>query len=118
MTDGTASTMSFTLHTQEGTQATIRLEAAGDAVTMAAPSLRRIIAIPAGLAAPYVNLFLHRTDLYRARGFLVEIGKQGGVQRRRLIQPGGAMSVVVQSLWLSALASTMKCFSSVSHVPS
>lgn len=95
---------------REGAQATIRLDDVTDAVTMNSPSLRKVIAIPADFAAPYVNLFLHRTDLYRARGFLAEIDKQGGAQRPRLIQPGGAMSIVFQALWLSALASTMKCF--------
>ena len=103
-------TMSYTIHMREGAQATIRLDDVTDAVTMTSPSARKVVAIPADFAVPYVNLYLHRTDLYRARGFLAEIDKQGGVLRPRLIQHGGAMSVVFQALWLSALASTMKCF--------
>jgi hypothetical protein len=65
---------------------------------------RRMIAIPDDLAAPYVNLSLHKVDLNRAREFLVEFDKRGGVP------PGLPMDVVYKALWHSALASTMKCF--------
>lgn len=89
------------------------MDEATKAITMdikGPPSLRRIIEIPADLAAPYVNLFLHKVDLNRAREFLVEFDKQGGVPPPGGIRPGLAMTVVCQALWHSALASTMKCF--------
>lgn len=104
----TDSTMSYTFHRRGGAQAKITVN--DETIEMKAPSQRNIIAIPTDLAARYVNLCLHRTDLYRARAFLVEIDKQGGVPKPVLIQAGEALSVVFHALWLSALASTMKCF--------
>jgi hypothetical protein len=104
-------TMSYTLHFRANSQAAITL--GDDATITMAPkggSQRSIIAIPAHLAAPYAEHFAHKTDLLRARGFLAEIDNQGGVPTPALIQGGGAMSVVCQALWLSALGATMKCF--------
>lgn len=103
--------MSYTLHFGADSQAAITLD--DDAtITMDLKdgSQRSIIAIPAHLAASYAEHFAHRTDLLRARDFLAEIDNQGGVPTPALIQGGGAMSVVCQALWLSALGSTMKCF--------
>ena len=57
-----------------------------------------------------MNLFRHRTDFYRARAFLAEIDKQGGVPPPGVLKAGNLMPIGVQALWLSALAATMKCF--------
>ena len=109
----TDNTMCLTLHMREGTDAAITVDEATKSITMGikvAGSFQSIVAIPADLAAPYVNLFLHKTDLYRARAYLVEFDEQGGVPPPGGMRPGWAMSVVCQALWHSALASTMKCF--------
>jgi hypothetical protein len=108
----TGDTMSYTLHFPADTQAAIAL---GDdaTITMALKGGSQqsiIVSLPADLAVLYADHFAHRTDLLRARAFLAEIDDQGGVHLPLLIQPGGAMSVVFQALWLSALGATMKCF--------
>jgi hypothetical protein len=68
------------------------------------PNPAKVIEIPEDLAAVFVNLALHRTDLSRARAFLDEFDRQGGVE------PGQRMSTVCKGLWHAALGSTFKCF--------
>jgi hypothetical protein len=111
MTDSTASTMSIAFHLRGGMKLDVKVNrATGDiGMTIKDPNYHGMIAIPDEYTKAYVHLFLHRTDLFRAREFLAEFDKLG-VPTPNLVRPGYAMPVVAQSLWLSALGATMKCF--------
>ena len=77
------------------------------------PNPAKVIEIPEDLPAVFVNLALHRTDLSRARAFLDEFDRQGGVE------PGQWMSTVCKGLWHAALGSTRSnAFSTARPVPS
>jgi hypothetical protein len=112
MTDNTASTMSIAFHLRGGMKLDIKMNrATGDiGMTIKDPNYHGIIAIPDEYTKAYVNLFRHRTDLYRARDFLAEIDNQGGAPTPGLIRAGSPLPVVIQALWLSAIAATFKCF--------
>jgi hypothetical protein len=107
-------TMSLTIYAAPGTRAEFIVDEATKRITLDLkhhPKPAQAIAIPEPLAAPLVNLALHRTDLWRAREFLDEFDRQGGVQPpERIVQQGNRMSSVLRALWLAALGSTMKCF--------
>jgi hypothetical protein len=107
-------TMSLTIHARPGTRATITVDEATKQITLDLnhhPNPAKAIAIPDPLAAPLVNLALHRTDLRRAREFLDEFDKQGGVQPpEEFVQQGFRMSTACRALWQAALGSIMKCF--------
>jgi hypothetical protein len=110
----TDNTMSLTIHARPGTRAVIDVDEATKRIGIDLqhhPNPAKAIAIPAQLAAPLVNLALHRTDLNRAREFLDEFDRQGGVQPPEgPVQQGFRMSAVCRALWQAALGSTMKCF--------
>jgi hypothetical protein len=106
--------MSLTIHAAPGTRAEFIVDESTKSITLDLkhhPSPAKVIAIPEPLAAPLVNLALHRIDLWRAREFLDDFDRQGGVQPPKgLIQQGSRLSAVCRALWIAALGSTMKCF--------
>jgi hypothetical protein len=107
-------TMSLTIYAAPGTRAEFIVDGATKEITLDLkhhPKPAQAIAIPEPLAAPLVNLALHRTDLWRAREFLDEFDRQGGVPAPESnVQQNNQMNAVFRALWLAALGSTMKCF--------
>lgn len=82
----TANTMTLSIHMRPGSSAVITVDETNKRITHDIthhPNPAKVIAIPDDLAAPFVNLALHRTDLQRAHAFLDEIQQQGGVQPGR-----------------------------------
>jgi hypothetical protein len=111
MTDSTASTMSYAFHLPPMTFDLKINRATGDIEQrIKDPKYQGMIAVPAEYAKAYVNLFRHRTDLWRARHFLAEIDKQGGVPAPGLLRAGSPLPTVIHALWIAALSATFKCF--------
>jgi hypothetical protein len=101
----TANTMTLNVHFREGTSATFNV--VGSNITQNFthdPDAAKGVAVPDTFAGPLVNLALHKIDLIRAKRFLEEIVRLGGVQ------PGQAMSTACAACWEAALVATMKCF--------
>lgn len=107
-------TMALIIYAAPGTRAEFIVDEATKSITLDLkhhPSPAKVIAIPEPLAAPLLNLALHRTDLSRARKFLDEFDRQGGVKPpESTVHQGTRFSPVCEALWLAALGSTMKCF--------
>jgi hypothetical protein len=72
----TDKTMALGVHSRESTRVKGDVDETTKVVTLDLrqhPNPAKIIAIPKPLAAPLVNLALHRTDLMRAHQCLVEL---------------------------------------------
>jgi hypothetical protein len=103
----TDKTMALGVHSRDSTRVTPSVDETTKNVQLDLrqhPNPAKAIAIPEHLAAPLVNLALHRTDLSRAHECLVEL------QSNYPVPEGTWMGTVARALFNAALGSTMKCF--------